>query len=128
MNQTNIIGRLGRDPETKTFNERSVCNFSVAVDDGYTKDGERVDRTTWYRVAAWRGLGETCQRFLSKGRQVRVTGRVEASAYMKEGEPVASLELIAQEVEFLGSKNDSAPSEAPDPNYQASGEDDSIPF
>lgn len=105
--QTIIVGNLGQDPEMRyTQDGTAVCSFSVAVSERWTdrRSGERRERTTWYRVSAWRGLGETCNRFLSKGRQVMVIGRVSARAYTnREGEAAASLGLDAREVQFLGS-------------------------
>ena len=105
--QTIIVGNLGQDPELKyTPTGIAVCNFSVAVNTRWTdKDGEKKEKVTWYRVAAWRGLAENCAQYLSKGRQVMVTGTVEASAWIdKEGEARASLELTARDVRFLGGK------------------------
>ena len=104
--QTIIVGNLGQDPEMRYLQDgASVCSFRVAVNEGWTdrRSGERRERTTWYRVSAWRELGETCNRFLSKGRQVLVIGTVSVNAYTnREGESAASLELRAREVRFLG--------------------------
>ena len=104
--QTIIVGNLGRDPEMRyTQDGTAVCSFSVAVSERWTdrRSGERRERTTWYRVSAWRELGETCNRFLSKGRQVMVIGRVSVNAYTnREGVASASLEMQAREVRFLG--------------------------
>ncbi len=106
--QTIIIGNLGSDPEMRfTPNGKPVTNFSVAVNRKYTgKDGQTHEKTKWFRVTAWDKLAETCNQYLSKGRQVLVVGEVKASAYTnRAGEPAASLELTARDVKFLGGSN-----------------------
>lgn len=98
--QVVIVGRLGGDPEMRfTQDGKAVTSFSVAVDAG-------KDKTTWFRVSAWEKLAETCNQYLQKGKQVLVEGRVSASAYLKDGEARASLDLTAHTVKFLGAKGD----------------------
>lgn len=108
--QTIILGNLGRDPELRyTPSGQAVCDFSVAVSTTWNDrtTNEKRERTNWYRVSAWGQLGETCSRYLAKGRQVLVIGTVEARAYMdKSGQPAASLELRAQQVRFVGTRAD----------------------
>lgn len=101
MNICTIIGNLTKDPETRTTpGGKSVCNFSVAVNEG---SGESK-RTEYFRVAAWGKTGEVCQQYLAKGRKVAVTGRIGASAYVNnQGQAAANLELMANSVEFLSS-------------------------
>ena len=81
-----------------------VASFNVAVNRRWTKeDGSPGEETTWFRVSAWRKLGETCAQYLHKGRQVMVIGRVSARAYTtSDGEQRASLEVTALDVRFLG--------------------------
>ena len=122
MDLTIISGHLGRDPETRTFdNGSAVCNFSVAVDQSYKdRDGNKVEKTKWVRVSVWGGLGSVCQQYLTKGREVTVTGVSDASAYINEaGEAVPSNELRARDVKFHGRGNDNAGQAAP----QATEED-----
>ncbi|HRR40103.1 MAG TPA: single-stranded DNA-binding protein [Syntrophales bacterium] len=99
MNKLFIIGSLGKDPEIRTTSSGiNVCNFNVAVTE--RKGQEKV--TTWFRVTAWRGLADLCQKYLAKGRKVCVTGSVSVSTYEgKDGTTRASLEVTADEVEFL---------------------------
>ena len=129
---TVIVGRLGRDPEMRyTPNGTAVTNFSVAVSRKYTgKDGQPVEKTTWFRVTAWGKLAEITNEHLAKGRMVLVTGEVSASAYTNQaGEPAASLELTARDVKFLGGKSNGnggqAQAEAP---ASAPAEEDDLPF
>ncbi len=121
---TVIAGRLGNDPELRyTGDGTPVVNFSVAVSKRWTdKEGETQERTTWFRVTAWRKLAEVCANYLSKGRMVLVDGEVSASAWFnRDGDPVATLELTARNVKFLGGKNGSN-------GKSTENEDDEKPF
>jgi len=99
---TVIVGNLGRDPEMRyTQSGDAVTSFSVAVNRKWTnQDGSPGEKTTWFRVSAWRRLAETCNQYLSKGRLVLVEGDVSASAWTPKdgGDPRASLELRARNV------------------------------
>ena len=98
MNKIVIIGNLTGAPELRvTQSGVSVCQFTVAVN-GKRKD----DGATFFRITAWRALGETCHKYLDRGRKVMVCGAVSASAYTgRDGNPRASLEVTAEDVEFL---------------------------
>ncbi len=108
--QTIIVGNLGGDPELRYLQSgQAVCNFSVAVSERWRdrNSGEQREKTTWYRVAAWGPLAETCNTYLSKGRQVMVSGNVSARGYLNNnGEAAASLDLTARDVRFLGNRGD----------------------
>ena len=101
MNKQIAIGNLTADPilnerewvnkETGEIIKTKVCNFTVAVDDGF---GDRKD-TQYFRVSAWRGLGETCAKFLRKGRAVTVIGPVKLNNYTDKN----SLELLFDEID-----------------------------
>jgi single-strand DNA-binding protein len=104
MNKQAIIGNLTGDPEVRQVGDKQVCEFSVAVNGKFNdKDGNRT--TTFYRVSAWRGLGENCAKFLSKGKKVYVSGEPKARLFDKDGEKRLSLEITANEVEFLSPNN-----------------------
>ena len=127
--QTIIIGNVGREPEMRyTANGTAVTNFSVAVNRRWKdKDGKPVEKTKWFRITAWGKLAETCNQYLSKGRQVLVVGEIDASAYTNQaGEPVASLELTAREVKFLSGKSNGGSAAPTDPAGPSSEED--LPF
>ena len=107
-----IIGNLGSDPDMRyTPSGVPVTSFNVAVNRKW-KDptGNMQEKTTWFRVTAWRQLAETCSQYLSKGRQVFVEGEVDVSAFAaQDGSPRGSLELTAREVRFLGTGKGDAP-------------------
>ena len=105
-----IIGNLGRDPEMRyTPDGKAVTNFTVATNRKWTnQDGTPGEETTWFRVACWGRLAETTNQYLSKGRQVMVSGTIKASAWSDRdsGEARATLELRAFDVKFLGGRGE----------------------
>jgi len=115
MHKIILIGNLGRDPEMRYLGDgKPVTNFSVAVNESWTgADGEKHERTIWYRVSAWGRLAETCNQYLSKGRQVFVEGRLRADpetggprVYERnDGSAGASFEVTAQTVKFLSGRS-----------------------
>lgn len=137
MNSLTIIGNVTRTPETAaTQTGKRVCNFTVAVN----RRGGGQEGADYFRVTAWEQLGDNCARYLDKGRKVAVRGMVSARAYIaNDGSPRANLEITAQEVEFLSSRQDAAPVEehqerqaiqqetAPNQGFTAV-EDNDLPF
>ena len=128
MNKLFIVGNLTRDPELRTTSSGvSVCSFTVAVNRrrSSTSTAANQPEADFFRVSAWRQLGENCSRYLTKGRKVAVTGSVSVSTYQgNDGTTRASLEVNADDVEFLTPKGEGmAPSDgaAPAANYGAVG-------
>ncbi len=109
--QITLVGNLGRDPEMRyTPSGVAVTNFSVATSRSWTgQDGQRQEKTVWFRVAAWRGLAETCNQYLTKGQRVLVTGEVEEPSTWtdQEGNTRVSLEVTARTVRFLNTRAES---------------------
>ena len=110
MNRLTIIGNLTRDPEQRTTpSGATVCSFTVAVNRRGRRDGQNNGQpeADFFRVSAWNQLGETCARYLAKGRKVAVVGPVSVHTYQgQDGQTRASLEVMANEVEFVSSRND----------------------
>lgn len=104
MNALTIIGNLTNDPTVRaTAQGITVCDFTVAVNRRQKGDQE----ADFFRVTAWRQLGDNCSRFLSKGRKVAVRGPVSARTYTaKDGSTRVSLEVTAEDVEFLSPRNE----------------------
>lgn len=110
MNKVFLIGNLTHDPELRTLpSGDSVCNFSIAVNRRRRSNAEAGQpEADFFRVAAWRQLGENCARYLAKGRKVSVVGSVSCRTYVgSDGQTRASLEVMAEDVEFLTPKNES---------------------
>ena len=131
MTSTTIIGNLTRDPESaSTSTGKTVCHFTVAVNKRQKNaDGSRD--ADFFRVSAFGQMGDACQRYLAKGKKVAVRGQVSAHAFTaKDGQPGASLEIFAEDVEFLTPSGQSGSSEPA--QEQASGfipvEEESLPF
>jgi len=95
MHRTQIIGRLGRDPQQRKAGNYDVTVFPVAV------DGRKKDETVWYQVTVWGKQAEACAKHLEKGKQVFVDGTPSVRTYEKDGETRANLELSANTVKFL---------------------------
>ena len=109
MNKLTIIGNLTRDPELRTTSSGiNVCTFTVAVNRRRSGNSNQPE-ADFFRVSAWRQLGENCQRYLAKGRKVAVVGAVSVQTYTgNDGTTRASLEVTADDVEFLSSRNEDA--------------------
>lgn len=104
MNKLTIIGNLTKDPELRTTSAGvNVCDFTVAVNRRKKIEGQ--PEADFFRVSAWRQLGENCAKFLGKGSKVGVVGPVSVRTYQSNGETRASLEVVAEDVEFLSGKN-----------------------
>ena len=146
MNKIILIGNLTRDPELRTTpNGYTVCDFTIAVNDRRGRNQQNVsgqqDTAQFFRVTAWRQLGETCAKYLAKGRKVFVSGPLTARTYQaNDGSTRVSLEVQADDVEFLSSRADAeamggvsydAPATS-SPTVQNSGftavETDELPF
>ena len=109
LNKVMIIGNLGRDPELRfTGGGDPVCNFSVATTESWRdKSGEKQERTTWHRVTVWGKQAEPCAEHLKKGRPVYVEGRIQQREYEdRDGNKKQTTEIVAERVQFLGSRGD----------------------
>ncbi|MEN6594702.1 MAG: single-stranded DNA-binding protein [Clostridiaceae bacterium] len=133
MNKITLIGNLTHDPETRsTPNGVTVCSFTIAVNRkfGAAVSGEKI--TDFFRVNAWRQLGEVCSRYLSKGKKIAVVGELQARTYeAKDGTTRMSLDVQADEVEFLSPKERSDESQRdtePDASQFTDIQSDDIPF
>ena len=109
--QITLIGNLGQDPEMRyTPSGVAVTHFSVATSRSWTgQDGQRQEKTVWFRISAWRRLAETCNQYLTKGQRVLVVGEVEEPSTWtdREGNTRASLEVRARNVQFLSTRAES---------------------
>lgn len=144
INKVILIGRLGQDPEMRYMPDgTAVANFSMATSDEWRdkQSGEKKERTEWHRIVAWRGLGELCGKYLSKGRQVYVEGKLQTRSWEKDGVTRYTTEIVASDVQFLGGRDESmgagvsrpaARNQMADQGYpeppMADTRDDDIPF
>ena len=132
MQSIHFIGRLSRDVDLKTTpNGVQVASFTVAVD-RKQKDTEGNKKVDFFNVNVWRGLADICSKYLSKGKKCYVRGELQMRTYTaKDGTTKVSLDVQADEVEFLSAKSE-AKSDADETGVEASGFEnvsaDSIPF
>src|SRR5262249_4026610 len=106
-----LVGRLGRDPETRyTGGGQAVANFSLATDESYKdRNGERQKRTEWHKIVIWGKQAEIAQQYLKKGSLIFVEGRIQSREWQdKEGQKRTSFEIVANSFRMLGGRGDSA--------------------
>jgi single-strand DNA-binding protein len=111
VNKVILVGRLGRDPETRyTGGGQAVANFSVATDESYKdKNGERQKRTEWHKIVVWGKQAEIAQQYLKKGSLVFIEGRIQSREWQdKEGQKRTSFEIVASNFRMLGGRSDAA--------------------
>jgi len=139
INKVILVGRLGADPELKAVGPGSqVARLSVATSENWTdKEGQRQERTEWHRIVVWGKLAELCGKYLAKGRQVYVEGRLQTRSWEDpQGNKKYSTEVVAQTVQFLGGRELSDASSSSSGAYAGGAEqdqpvfnpDDEIPF
>ena len=107
INKVILIGNLGKDPEVRHLEGGvSVANFTLATNDYYKdKQGTRVERTEWHNITAWRGLAEMAQKYLKKGQQVYVEGKLRTRQYQdKDNQTRYITEIVADELTMLGGR------------------------
>ena len=105
MNQLNIIGNLTKDPELRTTTSgKQVCSFTVAVN-RRRREGQEQE-ADFFRVAVWSQMAEICNKYLTKGKKVAVTGPVRVSTYTKDGTTRATMEVFGENIEFLSPKGE----------------------
>ena len=103
-NRVSLIGNLGQDPETKTTETgKKVTRFTLATDDGYkNSDGQKISETTWHNIVAWNGLAEIAGKYLKKGKQVAVEGRIVYRTYEdKKGVTKNITEIVLNDLMLL---------------------------
>lgn len=134
MNKVFMIGNMTKDPELSETNSGiAVCRFSIAVNRRRTS-ADAEQQTDFFNVTAWRGLAETVARYCKKGNKIAVTGQIQIRAYEgNDGAKRTSVDVVAEEVEFLSPKSNDEVRTAEEPKkkpaLQAFDDDsDQIPF
>lgn len=129
FNKAIISGNLGKDPETRaTAGGQSVCNFTIATSEQWTKDGQKQERTEWHRIVVWGKQAEHCAKYLKKGAAALVEGKIQTREWEdKNGGKKFTTEIVADRVVFLGRKADAATEAAPS-EPTPGGTDADVPF
>lgn len=135
MNKVILVGRLARDPELRTTNTgKSVATFPLAVDRRFKQEGQ--PEADFHNIVAWGKQAETICQYLGKGRQIALTGRLQSRSYeAQDGTKRYVTEVVMEEFDFIGNKNDSAPQNSQPQQDMDLGEDfhlmaddDEVPF
>lgn len=106
-NSVQLIGRLGKDPEVKTHGDRKRASFTVATNDSYkNQKGEKVKETQWHNVVIWGTLAGTAEKYLRKGQEVCVEGKLIHRSYEASGQKRYITEVNANDFVLLGSKSE----------------------
>ncbi len=141
VNKVIIIGRLGADPEVKTVaGDNTVARLSVATSENWKdRNGQKQERTEWHRVVVWGKLADLCGKYLSKGRQLYLEGRLQTRSWEdQQGQKRYTTEVVANTVQFLGATQQASHDQqssagndfptqnfGPEPSFDA---DEEIPF
>lgn len=107
VNKVILVGRLGKDPESKfTGSGTAVCNFSLATDESYKdRAGERQKKTEWHRIVAWGKLADICGQYLVKGSLIFIEGSIQSRQWEKDGQKRTSFEIVARTMRMLDRAN-----------------------
>ena len=114
VNKVILVGRLGRDPETRYIpNGEAITNFSLATDEQWRdRNGERQTRTEWHNITLFGKLGEIAGQYLRKGSQVFIDGKIQSRKYTgKDGIERTAYDIIGNEMKMLGNRNDGSDSD-----------------
>lgn len=125
INKVIIVGNLGADPEIKAVGQgTNVARLSVATSESWVdKNGQKQERTEWHRITVWGKLAELCGKYLSKGRQVYVEGKLQTRSWEDNGQKKYATEIVAQTVQFLGGGAERSNSNGYSQNQSQSGHD-----
>ncbi len=139
VNKVILVGNLGKDPEVRYLDGGvAVANFPLATSESYKdKSGNRIDQTEWHNVVLWRGLAEITEKYLKKGSQVYIEGKIRSRSWDdKEGIKRYTTEIVADNMTMIGSRRDNNSDQGAQnsgkPNESATGsnssQEDDLPF
>ena len=137
VNRVILLGNLGKDPEVKTLEGgNKVASFSMATSESYkNKQGEKVTNTEWHNISAWGGLADVVEKYLKKGNQVYIEGKIKTRSWTdKEDIKRYSVDIVANNLVMLGgNKEDKGVHEGTvegekDANNSTSKDSDDLPF
>ena len=119
VNSVTLIGRVGKDIEAKDVNGAKCATFSLALSEKYKdRNGELQEHTEWLTIVTWRNIAEVCEKYVRKGDQICVLGKIRTRSYEVNGDKRYVTEIIADRVELLGSKREGSDAPAPAPAPQ----------
>lgn len=114
VNKAILICSAGKDAEVRMVGESKVATFSVATNEKYkdSKSGEWKENTEWHNIVCWRHTAELAEKYIRKGTQLYIEGKIRTRSWEKDGEKRYVTEIIADSIQLLGKKEESAPTPA----------------
>lgn len=138
VNKVILIGNVGRDPDVRYLDKNvAVANFTLATTErGFTmQNGTQVpDRTEWHTIVAWRSLAELAEKYIRKGMQLYVEGKIQTRSWEKDGVKRYATEIVADTIQLLGKRQENeaaqpaTPAPAPAPENAPDSTEDGLPF
>jgi len=132
VNKVILVGNVGRDPEVRYLDKNvSVANFPLATTErGFTMaNGTQVpDRTEWHNIVAWRGLADIAEKYIKKGSQLYIEGKIQTRSWEKDGIKRYTTEIYAENIQMLGRRPDSESATATASGTDAMPQADSAPI
>ena len=125
LNQVQVIGRLGKDPETRySASGDAVCSFNVAASESYKdKSGQKQEKTEWFRCVTYQKLAEICGQYLTKGQLVYISGSLQTRQYKdKQGVEKSITEVKVRDMKMLGRNDEPKQNAEPKPQAQVTPE------
>lgn len=115
-NYVSLIGNVGQAPAIKIIGEKKVCKFSLATSESYKKDGQKIVNTTWHNLILWSPLAEIAEKYVQKGSQIAVDGKIVYRTYDdKDGRNNNITEIVCNNLILLGSKKEGNSETKPEP-------------
>jgi single-strand DNA-binding protein len=136
VNKVILVGHVGKDPEVRYIKDNTpVCNFSLATSEVYkNKEGQRVSTTEWHNIVMWRGLAEVAEKYVKKGSQVYIEGRLRTRSWDdKDNNKRYTTEIVADVMQLLGKRQEEGthPAQDAEPAHDDHPQpevDDGLPF
>ena len=137
VNKVILIGNVGQEPQIRTVGDQKVATFNLATTERFKgKDGNMVESTEWHNVTIWGKLAEVVEKYVSKGTQLYVEGKIKTEKYTKDGQDRFITRIVASSLQLLGGKKEESAPAQQRPQYQTTPlidgvvepEDDDMPF
>ena len=123
LNKIHLLGHVGKDPEVRKVNDRSVANFSLATSETYKKNGEKVTNTEWHNIVIWGRLAEIVESYVKKGALLYLEGKVVTRSWEKDGVTKYTTECVCNQMTMVGKSSNGQAVES-----NTNEETDDLPF
>ena len=105
VNKIILLGRIGKDPETRTLPNGKITSFSIATSEKYTdKNGQKVENTEWHNVECWGKLADIAETYVKKGMEIYVEGKIKTDQWEKDGVKQYRTKVVAAVIQMIGGR------------------------